>query len=193
MRNGNGVSIEHIGDTHLSTPTTSFLLRNVLHVPLVNKNLLFVHRFTLDTNTYIEFHPWHFLVKEQGSRKVLLQDLNDNGLYKLPPSVQLHSLGQSSPPSSHSVKSRSSSFSSRSGCVPPLPSNSVSAFVGERTSSVNWHSRLGHPTLRLCSRVLQNLIYLFSRVLTLCLVLLVLCQKASNYLVIKHKFFQICT
>jgi hypothetical protein len=57
MRNSNGVSIEHIGDTHLFTPTTSFHLHNVLHVPLVTKNLLFVHKFTLDTNTYIEFHP----------------------------------------------------------------------------------------------------------------------------------------
>jgi hypothetical protein len=123
MRNSNGVSIEHIGDTHLSTPTTSFLLRNVLHVPLVTKNLLSIHKFTLDTNTYIEFHPWYFLVKEQGSRKVLLQGLNDNALCKLPPFVQFHSSGQSSPPSSHSIKSRSSSSSSGLVVFLPCPPN----------------------------------------------------------------------
>jgi hypothetical protein len=156
MGNGNGVSIEHIGDTHLSTPTTSFLLRNVLHVPLVTKNLLSVHKFTLNTNTYIEFHPWYFFVKEQGSGKVLLQGLNENGLYKLPPSVQLRSSGQSSLPSFHSVKFKSSSSSNRSGRVPSLSSSSVLALVGERTSLENWHSRLGHPTLRLCSRVLAK-------------------------------------
>jgi hypothetical protein len=137
-------------------PTTSFLLCNVLHVPLVTKNILSAHKFTLDTNTYIEFHPWYFSVKEQGSGKVLLQGLNENGLYKLPPSVQLHSSGQSSPPSFHSIKSRSSSSNNRSGRVPSLSSSSVSTLVGERTSLENWHSRLGRPTLHLCSRVLAK-------------------------------------
>jgi hypothetical protein len=87
MGNGNGVSIEHIGDTHLSTPITYFLLRNVLHVPLVTKNLLSIHKFTLDTNTFIEFHPWYFFCEGTRSGKVLLQGLNENGLYKLPPFV----------------------------------------------------------------------------------------------------------
>jgi hypothetical protein len=77
MGNGNGLAIEHIRDTQLTSPTTSFLLRNVLHVPLITKNLLSVHKFTIETNTYIEFHPWFFLVNEQGLGKILLQRLND--------------------------------------------------------------------------------------------------------------------
>jgi hypothetical protein len=67
MGNGNGLPIEYIGNTKLSSPNTSFLLQNVLHVPLITKNLISVHKFTIETNTYIEFHPWFFLVKEQGS------------------------------------------------------------------------------------------------------------------------------
>jgi hypothetical protein len=91
MGNGNGLAIEHIRDTQLTSPTTSFLLRNVLHVPLITKNLLSFHKFTLETNTYIEFHPWFFLVNEQGLGKILLQRLNDGGLYKLPPSISPNS------------------------------------------------------------------------------------------------------
>jgi hypothetical protein len=82
MGNGNGLNIYNIGDTLLSSSTASFLIHNMLHVPLITKNLFYVHKFTLYTNTYIEFHPWHFFVKEQGSGKILLQGKND-GEYKL--------------------------------------------------------------------------------------------------------------
>lgn len=66
MSNGKGLQIEHIGSTRLSSPTASFLLKHVLHVPSTTKNLLSVHQFTLETNIYLEFHLWFFLVKEQG-------------------------------------------------------------------------------------------------------------------------------
>jgi hypothetical protein len=62
MGNGKGLHIHNIGDTLLSSSTTSFLLHNMLHVPSITKNLLSVHKFTLDTNAYIEFHPWHFFL-----------------------------------------------------------------------------------------------------------------------------------
>jgi hypothetical protein len=55
MGNGNGLSIHHISDTLFSSPNASFLLHNVLHVPSITKNLHFVHRFTLETKTDIEF------------------------------------------------------------------------------------------------------------------------------------------
>jgi hypothetical protein len=150
MGNGNGLAIEHIGDTQLTSPTTSFLLQNVLHVPLITKNLLSVHKFTLETNTYIEFHPWFFLVKEQGSGKILLQGLNDGGLYKLPPSISPNSTPSRCSPSSSSSPSR---YLRRH----QLNSSSASsALVGERTSLGSWHSRLGHPALRICTSVLSQ-------------------------------------
>ena len=41
--NGTGLPIKHIGSTQFSTPTASFLLNNVLHVPQISKNLISVH------------------------------------------------------------------------------------------------------------------------------------------------------
>jgi hypothetical protein len=45
MSNGTGLSIDHIGDSLFSSPTASFLLHNVLHVPSITKNLLSIHKF----------------------------------------------------------------------------------------------------------------------------------------------------
>ena len=62
--NGLGLSVKHIGSKKLSTPTSSFILHDVLHVPHITKNLIPVHKFTTNTNTSIEFHPTYFIVKD---------------------------------------------------------------------------------------------------------------------------------
>ena len=84
ISNGLGLIVKHIGSTHLSTPTSSFLLNDVLHIPHVTKNLIFVHKFTTDTNTLIEFHHTHFFVKDCTTGKVLLHRLSKDGLYLFP-------------------------------------------------------------------------------------------------------------
>ena len=78
------LNVKHIGSTKLSTPTSSFLLHDVLQVPLITKNLISVHKFTNDTNTSIEFHPTYFIVKDRTMEKVLLHRLSKNGLYLFP-------------------------------------------------------------------------------------------------------------
>ena len=83
--NGLGLTVKHIGSTHLSTPTSSFLLHDVLHVPHITKNLISIQKFTTDTNTSIEFHPTHFFVKDCTTGKVLLHGLSNDGLYLFPP------------------------------------------------------------------------------------------------------------
>jgi hypothetical protein len=86
IRVGNGTSlpIHHIGTTQFSTPTTTFRLNNVLHVPDISNNLLSVHKFTNDTNTFMEFHPSLFRVKDLASRRLLLQGPSKHGLYPFP-------------------------------------------------------------------------------------------------------------
>jgi hypothetical protein len=113
--NGNGLSIKNVGNTRIFTPSQNFDLFNVLHVPAIPKNLISVHnKFTKDTNTFFEFHPHYFLLKDHKLGKILLQGPNKHGLYQLSNSV-----------------------------------NKLLAFVpvGERVSTSQWHSRLGHPTL----------------------------------------------
>jgi hypothetical protein len=83
--NGKSLPIKHIGTTQLSTPTTTFRLNNVLHVPDISNNLLSVHKFTNDTNTFMEFHPSLFRVKDLASRRLLLQGPSKHGLYPFPP------------------------------------------------------------------------------------------------------------
>jgi hypothetical protein len=62
---GTCMHISHIGHSLLRTPHNSFTLNSILHVPSASKNLLSVHRFTLDNHVFIEFHPFFFLIKDQ--------------------------------------------------------------------------------------------------------------------------------
>jgi hypothetical protein len=82
--NGKSLPVKHIGTTQFSTPTSTFLLNDVLHVPQISKNLISVHKFTNDTNTLMEFHPSFFNVKDLDSRKLLVQGASKDGLYPFP-------------------------------------------------------------------------------------------------------------
>jgi hypothetical protein len=79
------MNISHIGNSILRTPHGSFDLKNILHVPSASKNLLSVHRFTLDNHVFIEFHPFFFLIKDQATRRVLFRGPCWGGLYPLVP------------------------------------------------------------------------------------------------------------
>jgi hypothetical protein len=84
--NGTGMNITRIGKTIIPTSHHYLVLNNVLHVPSIHKNLISVHRFTLDNNTFIEFHLYFFLIKDRKTRKVLLHRPCKGGLYPLSPS-----------------------------------------------------------------------------------------------------------
>lgn len=66
---GNSLSIHNIGSSSLPANNCSLQLNNILHVPSLQKSLLFVSQFTKDNNVYFEFHPSCFFVKiaSQGS------------------------------------------------------------------------------------------------------------------------------
>jgi hypothetical protein len=50
--NRSGMEIAHVGHGALCSPTRQIHLKNVLHVPQSNKNLLSVHRLTNDNNFF---------------------------------------------------------------------------------------------------------------------------------------------
>ena len=127
IRVGNGTSlpIKHIGTTQLSTPTATFSLNNVLHVPDISHNLLFIHKFTNDIRTLMEFHPSLFCVKDLASRRLLLHSPSKHGLYPFP------------------------SSSTQRSFIPR-------ALIGERTSFLNCHSRLGYPAFRIVSTIISK-------------------------------------
>jgi hypothetical protein len=85
--NGLGMDITCIGKSIIPTPLCNLALNNVLHIPSTQKNLISVHRFTLDNDTFIEFRPFFFLIKDQKMRRVLLRRQCKGGLYPLPSSA----------------------------------------------------------------------------------------------------------
>jgi len=45
MDNGQGLDIKHLGSSNLVYPYAIFILKNLLHIPHIQKNLLFVSQF----------------------------------------------------------------------------------------------------------------------------------------------------
>jgi histone deacetylase 1/2 len=80
---GQGMDIRHIGHSIIHNSAQDFHLRNILHVLNASKNLLSVHRFTLDNRVFLEFHPHFFLIKDQVMRKILHRGRCVGGLYPL--------------------------------------------------------------------------------------------------------------
>lgn len=62
------------------------MLNNILHVPKATKNLLFVHHLASNKEIIELFRisPDHFLIKDQVTKKVLLEGSCYKGLYPLP-------------------------------------------------------------------------------------------------------------
>ncbi|KAH6801210.1 hypothetical protein C2S52_001674 [Perilla frutescens var. hirtella] len=85
MGNGVGLRILHIGDSIVRVPANNsnhaFLLKNLLHVPLIKKNLLSVSQFACDNRVLFEFHPTFCLVKDPTSGATLLHRKVENDLY----------------------------------------------------------------------------------------------------------------
>jgi hypothetical protein len=51
--NGEGLHISHIGYPAIQTPNRDLHLKNILHVPNATKNLLSVHKLTIDNDAFL--------------------------------------------------------------------------------------------------------------------------------------------
>jgi len=80
---GTGMEIANVGHSILCSPSRSLHLNNILHVPQAHKSLCSVNHLAKDNNVYLEFHPDHFLIKEQGTRRTLHRGRCRGGLYPL--------------------------------------------------------------------------------------------------------------
>ena len=81
LGDGTGLQIAYIGSITLSSLSRSLMLKETLHVPLIRKNLIYVHKFTHDNNVTIEFHPFFYLVKDRIMGAVLMHGRCENGVY----------------------------------------------------------------------------------------------------------------
>jgi histone deacetylase 1/2 len=127
------MEIDHIGHSVLHSPTGNIHLQNILHVPKARKSLVSVNRLTRDNNVFIEFHPDHFCINEQQTKKILHSGRCEKGLYPLKSSNQ-QVLG-----------------ASRQALGVLKPSSSI------------WHARLGHAAAPVVQQVISRRKLLFSR------------------------------
>lgn len=65
VANGNTLRILNIGDLHLSTPSTTFLLKDILHVPNSKANLLSVSCLLIDHDILFRFDRHGFSIKDR--------------------------------------------------------------------------------------------------------------------------------
>ena len=96
--NGTGMEITNVGHSHLYSPNLH--LKNILHVPQAHKSLCSDNCLTRDNNVFLEFHPNHFLIKEQVTKKILHKGRCEGGLYPLQPSKNKQALGVIKPSTS---------------------------------------------------------------------------------------------
>ena len=83
LGDGTGLQIAHIGSTTLFSPSCSLMLKETLHVSLIHKNLIFVHKFTHDNNVTIEFHHFFYLVKDRMTGAVLMCGRCEDGVHPM--------------------------------------------------------------------------------------------------------------
>ncbi|KAL4273926.1 hypothetical protein GQ457_13G024130 [Hibiscus cannabinus] len=95
MGNGDGVLIFQVGQGSLYTNGRSLVLQNLLHVPLIKKNLLSVSQLVRDNDVIFEFNANGCVIKSLQSQNVLLRGkLTPEGLYQI--SSPTHNNGSSS-------------------------------------------------------------------------------------------------
>jgi hypothetical protein len=81
--NGAGMMINHIGHSVLHTPSRDLVLKNIPHVSQASKNFASTHRIAKGNDAFLEFQPNHFFIKEQVTRRTILQGRCEGGLYPL--------------------------------------------------------------------------------------------------------------
>jgi len=87
IRIGNGkcLSIKHSSSASITLSHHKFLLKQLLHVPHICRNLLSVHQFPHNF-VFFEFYPSHFVIKDCKTEIQIHQGQFQNGLYQLFPS-----------------------------------------------------------------------------------------------------------
>ena len=113
---GAGLRISHVGSNNISSASANFRLNNMLFVPDISTNLIFVHRFANDNNCAFIFDSSGFCIKDKAMGKTLFCGQSENDLYPFP----IH---------------RIPSSSNKDG---------PTAYVGERVPTSTWHLQLGH-------------------------------------------------
>ncbi|KAL5786959.1 hypothetical protein ACOSP7_003908 [Xanthoceras sorbifolium] len=72
----------HVGKSTFLTPSHSFSLSNVLCVPSMKQNLIYVSSFCKTNNASIELFPYSFCVKDLATGAALVKGQSKNNIYE---------------------------------------------------------------------------------------------------------------
>ena len=89
---GAAMPISYTGNSKLSTTSHTLHLLNILVMPTISYNLLFVSHLCKTNPIFVEFFSIHFLVKDLKIGVPLLKGLHKDDLYYLPASPSLYAL-----------------------------------------------------------------------------------------------------
>ena len=81
--NGQTLPINHIGNTTLHTKYHKFILKDVLHVPRIAMNLLYVHKFCLQNNCSCHFDANELKIQDIPIGRLFYKGLSENGVYPI--------------------------------------------------------------------------------------------------------------
>jgi len=126
MGNGSGLKISVIGYAHLrsSISINTLVLKDLLHVPEITKNLISISKFCRDNNIFFEFHSNTCYVVHQVTKRVLHHNILKNGLYIFPTSQSV---------SQYSVNSLS--------------------FIADKINVNTWHEYFGHCSFNVLKQI----------------------------------------
>jgi histone deacetylase 1/2 len=168
--NGKHLSISNTGSHRLVSNSHSFQLRKVFHVPFISANLISVAKFCSDNNALIEFRSNSFIVKDLHTKKVLVQDRIENGLYEFPvlyKNKKMAYVGVHNPSTFHSHR------------LSPVY-NKVEL----------WHHRLGHAATDIVVQVMQSCNVSYERnKAVVCSTVCSSCQMAKSHRLPTHLSF----
>lgn len=144
------MEVQNIGHGTLKISTHILHLKNILHVPMLTVNLLFVKKLCNDNNSWIICDDVQFFVQDKATWAILHHRKSSNHeLFRVPVHIFPTLLNQGA---------------------------SSSAYLGQSVKSLLWHQRCGHPsnvvlitmlrdsnivvtsdeTVRICSRCLDG-------------------------------------
>ena len=172
--NGQGLPITHVGDANFVFKTSfaqhkhqHIVLKDILLVPSITKNLLSISKLTSDNHLSVEFLGNICYVKDALKGEVLLQGIAEKGLYRL--LFKPYSSSESSFLSQISSNKPMSMlscfhFNSVTDVNNADCSHSMSCYSSTAlscTTSVNkialFHNRFGHPNQYILKLVLKNI------------------------------------
>lgn len=171
--NGTGLNISNVGYSILSSSSKpksrNFILKNLLHVPEITKNLISVLQFATDNHVFFEFHPHICLIKDQVTRQVLLRGMPEQGLYRFHLGHHHHN-ATFTIAQPHKLPSNPRIFSTSSS---PLPFSQQPS----KYDVIHWHQRLGHPTIKIINKIISSCHLSLSKTLNLCIA----CQQGKAH------------